>query len=301
MDKLRALVIDDNAQTRTFLIEKVLKPYGLEPLVAINGAEGLRKALACSPHLIIMAFEISRLTALEVLRELRRRNSQVPVIMMTSHRSEQIAVEIFHLRVNDYVMKPFTTDVMHQAIDKALYITRLRREKEGLQIQLKQLQQQSEQNVHQLDALYFISKSITGLVPPAQLLERIVETVLFVTRSEECVLSLIDPELGQLEGQLSRRRPADQSVPEPPPAGANGTEMPSGPLPSESVLAVPLQVGQKVVGTLSITKQVTGQFTWQDDRLLRILADYAAMAIYNAQLGSRYKKRKVRHPSGASS
>jgi CheY-like chemotaxis protein len=298
MEKLRALVIDDSQETLKFLVEEVLKPYGFEIAVAMDGAEGLRLALSIKPDLVITDFEMPRLTGLDVLRDLRRRGNETPAILMTSHRSEQIAMEIFHLGVNDYVMKPFTTEQMRAAVDEALYITRLKEEKEDLACQVKEMQEQYEGYIHQLNALYYISKSMADLTPPAKYLERIVETVLFVTRSEECVLALIDSDMGQLRGQLRRRRSVESTLAEPVapdrPQPGDGHEDEMSHTPIESVLSVPLQVGQKVVGTLSITKQIKGQFTWQDDRLLRILADYAAVAIYNLYLLRRVKSGQER-------
>jgi CheY-like chemotaxis protein len=305
MDKLRALVIDDSPETIKFVVDEVLKPYGFSIDTAVDGSEGLRKALDAEPHLVIMDFEMPMLTGLDVLRELRRRDSKVPVILMTSHRSEQIAMEIFHLGVNAYVMKPFTPDQMEAAIDQAMYLTRLQRENAELSCQFKELEQQYEQYIHQLNALYYISKSMADLVPPSKFLERIVEAVLFVTRSEECVLALIDPEMGQLQGHLRRRRAAGEAAAvETVPAAESPETADSSPgdhshRPSESVLSVPLQVGQKVVGTLSITKQISGRFTWQDDRLLRILADYAALAIYNLQLLRRTHTGRERRRGSA--
>lgn len=290
MDNLRALLIDDSPDVVEFVIDQVLRPYGFEVEVATDGLTGLQKALAINPDLVVMDFEMPRLTGLQVLRELRRRDQNVPVILITSHRSEQIAVEIFHLGVHDFIMKPFMPDELKQAIDHAMFGPKLEREKERLAFQVRQLNQQREQYLQELNALYYISKSMTGLVPLHTLLERIVDTILFVTRSEECVLALIDPDMGQLKGQLRKRRSPDTDGEVVAAArsreehNSSGGEGGPGRTPTESVLSVPLQVGQKVVGTLSITKRVSGEFTWQDDRLLRILADYAGLAVYNLHL-----------------
>jgi CheY-like chemotaxis protein len=305
MDNLRAVLIDDSPEVLEFVIDQVLRPYGFHVETAVDGLLGLRKALTMAPDLVIMDFEMPKLTGMQVLRELRRRNRTVPIILMTSHRSEQIAVEIFHLGVQDFIMKPFTPDELRESIDHALSVPRLEREREQLDCQVRLLNQQREQYLQELNALYYISKSMTGLIPMRTLLERIVDTVLFVTRSEECVLALLDPEMGQLKGQLVKRRPveADSEVISLPrqveakePDGARHNP---GHAPTESVLSVPLQVGQKVVGTLSITKQVTGEFTWQDDRLLRVLADYAAIAVYNFHLTRQLQLNKGRQLSRA--
>jgi class 3 adenylate cyclase/DNA-binding response OmpR family regulator len=290
MDQLRTLVIDDSRAVREFVVDYVLKPQGFQVEIATDGAEGLHKALNDSPDLILMDYEMPKMTGLEVLRNLRQHESHTPVILMTSHGSEEVAVEVFRLGVQDYIMKPFDPQDMLDAIDRALSITRLEREKEELTRRVIQANQQLKQNVSELNALYEVSKSITALIQPNQLLERIVDAVLAVTECEECSLVLVDSSSGQVKGHLSKRQGEDKerarrsrTVTRPLSTGLlNQTKVPKQ--LSERVLSVPLQVGRRVLGTLSVSKKLSDDFTLHQDRLLRMLADYAAIAIHNMQL-----------------
>jgi DNA-binding response OmpR family regulator len=115
MDQLRTLVIDDSRAVREFVVDYVLKPQGFHVEIAIDGAEGLHKALNDSPDLILMDYEMPKMTGLEVLRNLREHEFHTPVILMTSHGSEQVAVEVFRLGVQDYIMKPFDAQDMLDA------------------------------------------------------------------------------------------------------------------------------------------------------------------------------------------
>jgi class 3 adenylate cyclase len=60
------------------------------------------------------------------------------------------------------------------------------------------------------------------------------------------------------------------------------------------VLSVPLQIGQKVLGKLSISKQMSDEFSLHDHRLLAMLADYSAIAIHNIQLVHQLQLTKER-------
>jgi len=51
---------------------------------AVNGAEGLRKALEETPDLIILDIMLPEMDGLEVCRELRHKNINIPVIMLTA-------------------------------------------------------------------------------------------------------------------------------------------------------------------------------------------------------------------------
>jgi class 3 adenylate cyclase/DNA-binding response OmpR family regulator len=301
MDKLKTLVIDDSREVRNFVIEYVLRPQGFQIEVAVDGADGLRKALSNPPDVILMDYEMPRMTGLEVLRALREQNCETPVILMTSHGSEQIAVEFFRLGVHDYITKPFLPEDMLQAIDHALAVTRLRREKEALTQRIVQANQQLKQNVAELNALYEVGKSITALMQPNLLLERIVEAVLAVTRSRECSLVLVDSKTGEVKGHLHKRHTDNmRNVHQlkkvtrqlsPAIVDKHISDLAEG---QETVLSVPLQVGQRALGTLSISKELDEEFTPHHDRLLHMLADYAAIAIHNMQLIHQLKLTKER-------
>lgn len=285
VNNLRVLVVDDSPDIREFVSEYILKPQGFIVEVARDGAEGLRKALSHLHDLILMDFEMPKLSGLEVLRELRKSQYSAPVILMTSHGSEQVAVEGFRLGVYDYVTKPFTPEEMLDAIEHALHVTRLQQEKEALTHQLMQTNQQLEQHVHELNTLYEVSKSITALMSPDKMLERIVDAVLFMTQSEECTLALIHPETGQLREPIRRRS-----------TGQTGPDRLATVTPGETAatLTVPLQLGDRIVGNLRISKLSSEPFSGHDKRLLAMLADYAAIAIHNMQLMRQLQLTKER-------
>ncbi|MEW5959636.1 MAG: response regulator, partial [Chloroflexota bacterium] len=296
---LRVLVIDDSAQIREFVTEYILKPHGFLFDIAVNGAAGLQKALTQHPDLILLDYEMPQLNGLEVLRQLRQHNTKVPVILMTSHGSEQVAVEVFRLGVQDYITKPFTVEQMLDAMENALSVTRLQREKEALTRRIFQANHQLEQRLHELNILYKIGKSITALMEPQVMLERIVDAVLFLTNGDEATLVLVDSKIGQAKKHVKKQR-----------MSVNGhnhrPRMTTGLLVAMAakdegvvevgagnLLSVPLELGQKLVGTLSVSKW-TSSFTEYDEQLLRMLADYAAIAVHNLQLMRQLQVSKER-------
>jgi class 3 adenylate cyclase/DNA-binding response OmpR family regulator len=301
MEKLKALVIDDSKQVREFVIEYVLIPNGFAVDFATDGAKGLQKALTTQPDVILMDYEMPRMTGLEVLRHLRQRHgNKTPVILMTSHGSEQVAVEVFRLGVHDYITKPFDPQDMLAAIEDALIVTRLQRQKEELTQRVMEANQQLTRRIEELNALSDVGKSITALVQPTKLLERIVDAVLRVTNSDECALALFDPTSRKARTHLRKHRsellPAGSQTRVLDPEVVERVNGQSLDMASESVLSVPVQVGKKTLGSVSIRKDTirVGPYTAHDNRLLRMLADYAAIAIQNMQLVRQIQLTKER-------
>ncbi len=130
------LVVDDSPEILKFVSQYVLAPLGYQAILAKDGVKGLEAALAHNPDLILLDMSMPRMNGLQVLGELRKAENQTPVIFMTMHGSENIAVEVFRLGVRDYIAKPFTIEELTSAIDRALNEERLQRERQELSRQL---------------------------------------------------------------------------------------------------------------------------------------------------------------------
>jgi two-component system response regulator AtoC len=66
------------------------------------------------------------MNGLELLRAIRERDPALPVILLTAHGSERIAVEAMRSGAYEYVTKPFDVDVMSRVLDRALETRGLR-------------------------------------------------------------------------------------------------------------------------------------------------------------------------------
>ena len=186
------LVVDDGRETRDFVIDYILRPNGYQALVAKDGKEGLEKAISHQPDLILLDVQMPKMDGIQVLEIMKERKIDIPVILMTFHGSEEIAIKVFRLGVRDYVMKPFTVDEISEAIEVALSAVRLRREKEALTERLLASNRDLQRRLRELNALYSIGKSVTQLLEIEKLFVRIVEAAVYVTGAEEGVLMLLE-------------------------------------------------------------------------------------------------------------
>ncbi|RLC98289.1 MAG: hypothetical protein DRI77_05345 [Chloroflexi bacterium] len=282
------LIVDDSQAIREFVVQALALQEGFVTREARDGAEGLEMILADPPDLVLLDLEMPRLTGFQVVDALRDHHVDIPVILITSHGSEAIAVELFRKGVKDYMSKPFTADEMYTAIERAITEVRLRQEKEALTERLTIVNQQLQRHVRELDILYRVGKSVTSLLPREQLMERILDAVFYVIGAEEAVLMLMDEKSGRLQTEVHRQRvpgelhsAARRSAEE----LANDAARKRQVTATGSMLSAPLKVGDKVIGTLGLGNRVSTQpFTKHDRQLLLALADYAAIAIENLRL-----------------
>ncbi len=126
------LIVDDSLEFARTLAKYMLAPLGYRVLHAPNGKKGLAMAASNAPDLILLDMNMPKMTGLEMLTALRQTDCRAPVIFMTLHGSEIVAVEAFRLGVRNYLPKPFTPEELQEAVDEALQETRLAREKEAL-------------------------------------------------------------------------------------------------------------------------------------------------------------------------
>ena len=99
-----ALVVDDSAMDRR-LAGTLLKRAGIEPAYAENGAAALASLESQPPDIVITDMQMPEMDGLELVRAIRARFAHVPVILMTAHGSEEVAVKALQLGAASYVPK----------------------------------------------------------------------------------------------------------------------------------------------------------------------------------------------------
>jgi len=186
------LVVDDGADMREFVVEYVLKPNDYRWLTAEDGQRGLQLALTESPDLILLDLQMPRLDGIGMLKAMQEHGLNIPVVLMTFHGSEEIAVEVFRMGVVDYVIKPYNLDELLEAMASALTETRLRHERDQLTQRLVNSNVDLKQRVKELQTLYGISKSIASLVGLDTLLGRITNAAAYVTNSDDTSIMLLN-------------------------------------------------------------------------------------------------------------
>jgi two-component system, OmpR family, phosphate regulon response regulator PhoB len=114
----KILVVDDD-QEITKLLEKFLSNEGYQVAVASNGAGALASASASEPELVLLDIVLGSEDGREVLRELRL-ISDVPVIFLTGRGLETERIAGLKLGADDYIVKPFSLGEVSARIETVL-------------------------------------------------------------------------------------------------------------------------------------------------------------------------------------
>ena len=106
MAPTRVLVVDDEPMV-TEVVGRYLEREGFEVALAADGYEALRLARQDNPDLVVLDLMLPRIDGLEVCRVLRR-ETRIPIIMLTAKGEELDRIIGLELGADDYVVKPFS-------------------------------------------------------------------------------------------------------------------------------------------------------------------------------------------------
>ena len=122
----KILIVDDEPSNRSILSQELIHE-GYSVLAASDGREALRKVEASRPDLIILDYMMPDLSGLEVLKELRKKENDTPVVMITAYGTMERAVEAMKEGAYDFITRPFEPDHIALVVRKALERQRLKR------------------------------------------------------------------------------------------------------------------------------------------------------------------------------
>ncbi len=127
----KVLIVDDDNHLRETLRD-LLEMEGYEVFEAATGSEAMSMVASDFYHIILMDFNLTDKTGIEVIKDIRKLNKDSQILMMTAHASLDTAVKAIQESVYDFLIKPVDFNYLKNAIRRAEDKLRLEQENERL-------------------------------------------------------------------------------------------------------------------------------------------------------------------------
>ncbi|ABQ24227.1 response regulator [Geotalea uraniireducens] len=143
MEKDKILIVDDEPDI-ALILKLQLEDAGYKTATARDGVEALAAIAREKFALVLLDIKMPRMDGMQVLERVQSHYSDVAVVMMTAHGSEDIAVEAMKNGAFDYIAKPFSSEDVLQKVKRAIQLNTARQENIRLQRQLDEERQKME-------------------------------------------------------------------------------------------------------------------------------------------------------------
>jgi two-component system response regulator PilR (NtrC family) len=134
---MNILIIDDEEVLQDILTSLV-KKEGWNPLSATTGEEGLRLLESEKVDLVLLDLMLPGMSGMEVLRQIRKTDPRLVVVVITAYSSVETAIEAMREGAFHYIPKPFKNEEVLLTLRKGLEQRQLAEENRELKAQLRQ-------------------------------------------------------------------------------------------------------------------------------------------------------------------
>ena len=302
------LVVEDNPEMNRFICQALRGEY--EVSSAFNGQEGLERALAVRPSLILSDIMMPVMSGVEMIAEIRKRPEfrETPIIVLSAKADEELKLQLLEEGTQDFITKPF---------DEKELLVRVRNS-----IGIRQSQERERQETEIAAALYRVAASFAYELDQQKLVQLVTDEATTLTGAEfgsfffnvtredggayllytlsgaapEAFAGFPMPRATPLFGPTFRGEGTIRldDVRKDPRYGRLGKQ-PKGHLPVVSYLAVPvIGTGGEVLGGLFFGHGQPGRFTQVHERIVIGLAAQAAAALEKARLYQALRDSETR-------
>ena len=122
MAQMKFLIVDDSVTMRRIVVN-TLKTIGYDQIMeAPDGKDALAKLLAEGADFVVTDWNMPEMNGLDLAKAIRS-NPQfenLPILMVTTRGNKDDVIEAMKVRVNNYIVKPFTPQGLKDKIDQIL-------------------------------------------------------------------------------------------------------------------------------------------------------------------------------------
>ncbi len=115
----KLLIVDDEIDVREFA-KSFFSKRGIEVTTAPGGGDAIALVDDLKPDLILLDVHMDGISGIEVLRQLRAKENQVKVIMVTGVEDEKVIAQANELGVKGYIHKPLVLEELEKVVKEEL-------------------------------------------------------------------------------------------------------------------------------------------------------------------------------------
>jgi len=119
---LKILLVDDEPDI-VEVIQDRLEAYGFTVVTAGTGVEALKKLSAETFNGVFLDVKMPEMGGIEALEEIRKRDTKIPVIIITSSATREAAIDAIAKGANEYILKPFEWQELKAKVQKAFNVS----------------------------------------------------------------------------------------------------------------------------------------------------------------------------------
>lgn len=152
MQENKILIAEDEENIQK-LLERLLQKHGYVTYAAKNGTEALEIAQANQVDVVITDIRMPGMDGISLIRELKKMDPCIEVIVMTAFASVDTAIEAVKMGARDYIKKPFDIEEVIRAVDKAVALVKHHVEKDDMLLNSDHMLVAKSQNMKDLQRL----------------------------------------------------------------------------------------------------------------------------------------------------
>ena len=111
----KLLIVDDEVDVREFA-KNFFKKRNIEVFTSSGGQDALNIIETQKPDLVLLDVRMEEMSGVEVLKELRKKNNPIKVVMVTGVEDEEIVNEATSLGIKGYVHKPLVLEELEKVV-----------------------------------------------------------------------------------------------------------------------------------------------------------------------------------------
>jgi two-component system NtrC family sensor kinase len=299
--KERILLVESDPEIWDLISNQALEPLGYQVHVVEDVNHAILFAARFSPDVVIADLNLPGLNGRDLKVAFNSQGLLTPFIVIANRGEENKVIQAFRLGATDYFLWPVGEAQVVTVVERALAQVREHRDRERLDLQIKETNKELQHRVHELTTVFAIGKAVSSVTDLKILFDKIVEGMVSAAQADFGWLLIRDEHSHAFVLSSHRNLPgswaakldslADDSLSSlvtisGETLAINGEPLERYKLSSlgKSVVLVPLKVQLEVVGVLIIVRKEDRPFDRNTQFLLEALADYASISLVNARL-----------------